>query len=48
MYKCEVCEKKFYKPEKIKEEEKQYYECLNDYLEYCCPYCKSAISIDED
>ena len=42
IYKCESCEKEFDKPEEIEESEKEYYNCLNGYLDKCCPYCKSA------
>ena len=42
IYKCESCEKEFDEPREIEENEKDYYDCLNGYLEYCCPYCLSA------
>lgn len=48
MYKCDVCEKEFKNPIEIEECENDNYECLNGFLEYCCPYCKTAINIDKE
>lgn len=46
-YKCYECEKEFDEPREIKEEEKEFYDCLNAYLDYCCPYCTTVINIDD-
>lgn len=42
IYKCESCEKEFDEPIKIEETKKDNYDCLNGYLDKCCPCCKSA------
>jgi hypothetical protein len=47
IYRCEDCEREFDEPREVSEEEMQDYECLNEYIDKCCPYCLSSkISYD--